>query len=116
MERIHAYKSSDGSIYKNSREWVEHEFFLLLCMCRINASKEEAAELVDRFKDFQKIYGEFQIDVEYGEGRNLGLVLDRRSLINLPKAGKSYIPPNGPEEEPEEEPAKKGACENGPQF
>lgn len=98
MERIHAYLCSDGSLHANSREWIEHEFHLLLMTCSLNASKEEAAELVDRFKDFEKIWQEFYTDVQYGEGKRLGLVLDRRTLVDIVTPGPPELtPPTTPE-------------------
>lgn len=95
MERHHAYKASDGTLHADSRKWIEHEFFLLLCTCSMNASKDEAAEMVDRFKDFQAVYSEFETDVKYGEGGRKGLVLDRRTLVKDqgPKVDTTIIPP-----------------------
>lgn len=96
MERITAFKASDGSLWNNSREWAEHEFYLLLCECTMNADKEMAASVVDRFKEFRILYGKMEADILYGEGKRLGLVLDRRTIPIHP------VPPS-PLEEPDPE-------------
>lgn len=88
MERTHAYKASDGSLWNNSREWVEHEFYLLLCECTLNADKQMAAEMVDRFREFYTVHNDFASDAQYGEGKRLGVVLDRRTI---PKAKEPYV-------------------------
>lgn len=96
MERPVAYKASDGSLWNNSREWVEHEFYLLLCECTMNADKEMAASVIDRFKEFSTLYSEFDTDVRYGEGKRLGLVLDRRTIPIYPVPPAPSEPPKNP--------------------
>ncbi len=96
MERKHAYLASDGSLHLNARLWVEHEFYVMLMSCTMNADKEMAAELVDRFSEFEVVYNDFRSDVLYGEGKRLELPLDRRILVkdHGPKVDTTVIPPD----------------------